>query len=79
MSGASTPVIDPVELTQRLIRRPSVTPVDAGAMDTLERVFEGQRAYFGPKRKNGAKKMRQGEWGGLSAMRDLQLPRVVSE
>ncbi|WP_269515347.1 succinyl-diaminopimelate desuccinylase [Brevundimonas subvibrioides] len=39
MSGASTPVIDPVELTQRLIRRPSVTPVDAGAMDTLERVL----------------------------------------
>ena len=39
MSDASTPVIDPVELTQRLIRRPSVTPVDAGAMDTLERVL----------------------------------------
>jgi REP element-mobilizing transposase RayT len=50
-----------------------------GTKEMLERVFEGQRAYFGPKRKNGAKKMRQGEWGGLSAMRDLQLPRVVSE
>lgn len=39
MGTASTPVIDPVELTKALIRRPSVTPVDAGAMDTLERVL----------------------------------------
>jgi len=39
MSRASTPVIDPVELTQNLIRRPSVTPVDAGAMDVLETVL----------------------------------------
>ena len=28
--------IDPVRLTQDLIRRPSVTPADAGAMDVLE-------------------------------------------
>ena len=41
MSPASTPVIDPVELTQTLIRRPSVTPADAGAMDVLQRVLEG--------------------------------------
>jgi succinyl-diaminopimelate desuccinylase len=41
MSGASTDVIDPVELTQALIRRPSVTPADAGAMDLLQRVLEG--------------------------------------
>jgi succinyl-diaminopimelate desuccinylase len=39
MSAASTPVIDPVELTRDLIRRPSVTPADAGAMDTLQRVL----------------------------------------
>lgn len=32
-------VIDPVELTRDLIRRPSVTPADAGAMDTLQRVL----------------------------------------
>ena len=37
MSRASTPVIDPVELTQALIRRPSVTPADEGAMEVLER------------------------------------------
>jgi len=39
MSRASTPVIDPVELTRRLIQRPSVTPADAGAMDVLEAVL----------------------------------------
>jgi succinyl-diaminopimelate desuccinylase len=41
MSAASTPVIDPVELTRDLIRRPSVTPADEGAMDVLERVLAG--------------------------------------
>jgi succinyl-diaminopimelate desuccinylase len=41
MTLASTPVIDPVELTQALIRRPSVTPADAGAMDVLQRILEG--------------------------------------
>jgi len=39
MGTASTPVIDPVELTQALIRRPSVTPADEGAMDILQRVL----------------------------------------
>ena len=39
MSAASTPVIDPVELTRVLIRKPSVTPADEGAMDVLERVL----------------------------------------
>ena len=37
MSRASTPVIDPVELTRDLIRIPSDTPADEGAMDVLER------------------------------------------
>ncbi|KQY89495.1 succinyl-diaminopimelate desuccinylase [Brevundimonas sp. Root1423] len=41
MSVASTPVIDPVELTRDLIRRPSVTPADEGAMDVLERALAG--------------------------------------
>lgn len=39
MSAASHPVIDPVELTRDLIRRPSVTPADEGAMDMLERLL----------------------------------------
>ena len=29
--------VDPVELSCELIRRPSVTPADAGAMDIVER------------------------------------------
>ncbi|PVM84573.1 succinyl-diaminopimelate desuccinylase [Caulobacter endophyticus] len=33
--------IDPVELAQALIRRPSVTPADEGAMDVLQRQLEG--------------------------------------
>ena len=33
--------LDPVSLAGDLIRRPSVTPADAGAMDTLQRALEG--------------------------------------
>jgi succinyl-diaminopimelate desuccinylase len=41
MSAASHSVIDPVELTRDLIRIPSVTPADEGAMDVLERTLTG--------------------------------------
>jgi succinyl-diaminopimelate desuccinylase len=34
-------LIDPVELTRDLIRRPSVTPADAGAMDVVEQTLSG--------------------------------------
>ncbi len=34
-------MVDPIELSQALIRCPSVTPVDAGAQDVLEHVLEG--------------------------------------
>ena len=33
--------LDPVRLAQDLIRRPSVTPADAGAMDVLQQALEG--------------------------------------
>jgi succinyl-diaminopimelate desuccinylase len=33
--------VDPITLAQALIRRPSVTPADAGAMDVLEGALEG--------------------------------------
>ncbi len=36
----STAAIDPVQLSQRLIRCPSVTPVDGGALDELQTVLE---------------------------------------
>lgn len=35
------PLLDPVELARALIRRPSVTPADAGAMDVLQQTLEG--------------------------------------
>ena len=35
------PRIDPVALTQALIRRPSVTPADAGAMDVVQEALAG--------------------------------------
>ena len=38
---ASTQAVDPVALAQDLIRCPSVTPEDAGALDLLERVLTG--------------------------------------
>jgi succinyl-diaminopimelate desuccinylase len=41
MNAPSHPVIDPVELTRDLIRIPSVTPADEGAMDVLERTLTG--------------------------------------
>ena len=34
-------VFDIVELTRALIKCPSVTPADAGALDVLQRVLEG--------------------------------------
>ena len=34
-------MIDPVALTQELIRRPSVTPADEGAMDVVEKALSG--------------------------------------
>ena len=59
MSHASTPVIDPVELTRDLIRIPSVTPADEGAMDVLERTlttlgFTCRRLAFGDADGEGA-------------------------
>ena len=41
MSDAPPALIDPVDLTRDLIRRPSVTPVDAGAMDLIETLLTG--------------------------------------
>ncbi|HWF77846.1 MAG TPA: succinyl-diaminopimelate desuccinylase, partial [Caulobacteraceae bacterium] len=35
------PSIDPIALTQALIRRPSVTPADAGAMDIVQETLAG--------------------------------------
>ena len=34
-------IVDPVELARRLIRCPSVTPAEAGALDLLEETLRG--------------------------------------
>jgi succinyl-diaminopimelate desuccinylase len=52
MTAPDPAAIDPVVLTQALIRRPSVTPADAGAMDVVEQAlaplgFDCRRMKFG--------------------------------
>ena len=41
MSFDGTQLIDPIKLSQRLIRCPSVTPKEGGALDELQKVLEG--------------------------------------
>jgi succinyl-diaminopimelate desuccinylase len=60
--------IDPVALTQALIRRPSVTPADAGAMS----VVEDQLAALG----FACRRMRFGEIENLYARHGLQGPNL---
>ena len=56
-------LIDPVELAQALIRRPSITPHDAGAMDVLQHALEGLGF--------ACRRMRFGEIENLYARRGL--------
>jgi hypothetical protein len=51
--------------------------VALGSREFVEGVFKKNRRSFGAKRKSGARKMRQGDWGGLHTARDLRL-RVVA-
>ncbi len=43
MSPKKTYLIDPVQLAAELVRCPSITPKDAGALDVLEAALEGLR------------------------------------
>ena len=47
-----------------------------GGKAFVERVFNENRGLFGPKRKDGARKMRFGEWGGLRTARALRVDAV---
>jgi REP element-mobilizing transposase RayT len=47
-----------------------------GGKAFVERVFSENRELFGPKRKDGARKMRFGEWGGLRTARALRVDAV---
>jgi succinyl-diaminopimelate desuccinylase len=61
-------VIDPVELAQALIRRPSVTPADAGAMDVLQEALEGLGF--------ACRRMRFGQIENLYARRGTAAPNL---
>ena len=43
-----------------------------GSRQFVESFFEEQRSLFGPNRKNGARRMRGGDWGDLASIRDLR-------
>ncbi len=62
------PVIDPVELAQALIRRPSVTPRDEGAMDVVQQALEGLGFH--------CRRMRFGEIENLYARRGTAGPNL---
>ncbi len=42
-----------------------------GSAEFVDRVFEDRSSRFGSNRKSGARKMRGGDWEGLTVMRDL--------
>ena len=60
--------LDVLDLARDLIRRPSVTPADAGAMDTLQRALEGLGF--------SCRRMRFGEIENLYARRGTQGPNL---
>jgi succinyl-diaminopimelate desuccinylase len=60
--------IDPIALAQALIRRPSVTPADAGAMDVVERAL-GELGF-------ACRRMRFGEIENLYARRGTTGPNL---
>jgi len=47
-----------------------------GSAGFIESVFERNRAHFGEKRKTGARRMRDADWGGLCVLRDLRGRRI---
>jgi succinyl-diaminopimelate desuccinylase len=61
-------LIDPVNLAQALIRRPSVTPIDAGAMDVLQHALESLGF--------SCRRMRFGEIENLYARRGTAAPNL---
>jgi hypothetical protein len=50
--------------------------VALGSKGFVEAVFKGCRNHFGPKRKSGARKIREDEAGSLHALRDLRVDPV---
>ncbi|MDD2455939.1 MAG: transposase [Kiritimatiellae bacterium] len=48
-----------------------------GGKGFVERVFSENRGLFGPRRRDGARRMRGAEWGGLRTMRALRVDPVA--
>ena len=44
-----------------------------GSAEFINRIFERERHRFGPKRKDGARRMRGADFGPLRVLRDLRL------
>jgi REP element-mobilizing transposase RayT len=49
-----------------------------GSKAFVDGVFERYRDRFGPKRQDGGRKLRWGEWGGLSALRALRVDVIAA-
>jgi putative transposase len=47
--------------------------VALGSKEYVDKVFEQHRKHFSDGRKDGARKLRWGEWGGLCGLRDLRV------
>jgi hypothetical protein len=51
--------------------------VAIGSKGFVEGIFTRCREHFGPKRKNGARKIREDEAGSLHALRELRMQAVT--
>ena len=54
------------------------TDLDRLRLVFVDGVFERNRRFFGSKRRDGARKMRFAEWGGLRVARALRIDPVSS-
>ena len=67
----------PMEAVLRCRVRYFADGLALGSRGFLEGVFERYRGQFGKRRRDGARAMRYGEWGGLCTLRDLRV-EVIS-
>ena len=49
-----------------------------GGKAFVDQVFNDNRLFFGPKRRDGARKMKIGEWGDLRKARALRIEPVTA-
>ena len=63
--------VDPVDLTARLIRCPSVTPEEGGALDLLAELLSGGRVQTAPASTAAATRNLFARWGAKGADRSF--------